>query len=200
MSITNALQGTPSPMYVSPNGFTVFVPINDALSGGLPTDFNRLRNDFGNFVVRNYLTLDNLRSMSGSNISSTLTTANLPRLHLRVVRNFYRRTLNSTLTPSVSTSSSSSPQSSAINANTSSIYNQFVNMYGLAAEQYNGPAISIKFPQDELYLLNDAILLDYFVCSNGIVYLMNSYPRYYDMSVYQLLTSGTIPTLTQNTK
>ena len=183
-------------MYVSQNGFTVFVPINDALTGGIPNDFTRLRNDFGNFVVRNYLTLDTLRSMSGSNLSSTLTSANLPRLHLKTVRNFYRRTLNSTLTPPTTTGGTLS----TLNLNTSSIFTQFSNMYGLSAEQYNGPAISPKFPQDELYLLNDAILLDYYVCSNGIVYLMNSYPRYYDMSVYQLLTSGTISILTQNSK
>ena len=194
-SIINALQGNPSPMYVSPNGFTVFVPINDALTNNLPTDFTRLRNDFGNFVVRNYLTLDSLRSMSGSNLTQTLSNTNLPRLHLQVVRNFYRRTLNSTLNMPTATTSTQT-----VNPNSTSIYTQFSSMYGLTAEQYNGPAISPKFSQDELYLLNDAILLDYFVCSNGIIYLMNSYPRYYDTSAYQLLISGVIPSLTQNTK
>ena len=87
-------------MYQSPNGYTVFVPTNDALNN-IPQDFFQQRNDFGNFIVRDRLTLDRLREMSGRNLSSTLGSV-VPRLYVKVVRNFYQRQLNPTLS-SVST-------------------------------------------------------------------------------------------------
>ena len=159
-------------MYASPNGFTVFVPTNDAFTAITSSpDFNQLRNTLGNLVIRNYLSLDALRSMSGTNFSSTLG-YNSPRLFPRVVKNFYKRTLNSTLNPSQTINQ--------VNLNNTSIYNQFVSMYGLNPDSsYNGPAISLKFSHDELFLVNDGILLDYFVCSNGIVYMMSTCPQYY---------------------
>ncbi len=192
-SIINALQGYPAPMYTSSNGFTVFVPTNDAFSSlSSSPDFNKLRNTLGNLVIRNYLSLDKLRSMSGTNFSSTLG-YNYPHLYPRVVKNFYRRPLNSTLNPSTTINQ--------VNVNNTSIYNQFVSMYGLSpGSSYNGPAISTKFSQDELFLVNDGILLDFFACSNGIIYMISTYPQYYDYSALNLLKSGLIPSLTQSTK
>jgi hypothetical protein len=37
-----------------------------------------------------------------------------------------------------------------------------------------------------MYLLNSAIILDIFVLTNGIVYLMDSMPHYYDNSIYDM--------------
>lgn len=84
--------------------------------------------------------------------------------------------------------------------NNSNIYNQVSGLYSGAQQQYYGPPISIQFPQDELYLINDAILLDKYELSNGIIYLMNSYPRYYENSLYQILRSNTIAGLSQSLK
>ena len=51
-----------------------------------------------------------------------------------------------------------------------------------------------------MYLLNGAMILDQFVLTNGIVYIINSYPRYYDKSLYALLRENTISGLAQNLK
>jgi hypothetical protein len=186
-------------MYQSPNGYTVFVPTNDALNN-IPQDFFQQRNDFGNFIVRDRLTLDRLREMSGRNLSSTLGSV-VPRLYVKVVRNFYQRQLNPTLSSVSTTTTPIMPTQQSITANNNSnIYNQYSTMYGTTNNQYSGPAISLQFPQDELFLINDAILLHKYELTNGIIYLMSSYPRYYDQSIFQLLVNNVVPGLGQNLK
>ncbi len=53
-------------------------------------------------------------------------------------------------------------------------------------------------PNFKLFLLNAAVILDTFQCTNGIIYLVNSYPRYYDKSLLSLLQDGDINGLAQN--
>ncbi len=80
------------------------------------------------------------------------------------------------------------------------MYEQYEQMYGKKPD-YQGPPISPKLPQDELYLLNSAIILDRFELTNGIVYLIDSYPQYYDSSLYMLPKDpNTVTGLGQNIK
>jgi hypothetical protein len=44
------------------------------------------------------------------------------------------------------------------------------------------------------------MVLDQYVLTNGIVYIISSYPRYYDKSLYALLRDNTISGLSQNLK
>ncbi len=82
-------------MYQSPNGYTVFVPTNEALNN-IPQDIYQQHNDFGKLIVRDRLTLDRLREISGRNLSSTLGSV-VPLLYVKVVRNFCQHQLNPTL-------------------------------------------------------------------------------------------------------
>lgn len=77
------------------------------------------------------------------------------------------------------------------------LYEQYEALYG-QKPAYQGPPISPKLPQDELYLLNSAIILDKFELSNGIVYLIDSYPQYYQKSLYTLAKDNSVSGLSQN--
>lgn len=80
-----------------------------------------------------------------------------------------------------------------------SIYDQYATMFGVNNNApYDGPSISPKLPQDELFLLNSAIILDKVDLTNGVVYIINSFPRYYDKSLYALLRDNTVGGLGQN--
>lgn len=96
------------------------------------------------------------------------------------------------------------PMNSGMNSTQSdlSIYDQYNTMYGSSSglQPYDGPNISPKLPQDELYLLNSAIVLDKFDLTNGVVYLINAYPRYFDKSLYALLRDNGFNGLSQNLK
>jgi hypothetical protein len=80
--------------------------------------------------------------------------------------------------------------------NNSNIYTQYGYLYQGQSGQntYSGPQISVEFPQDELFLINDAILLQKYECMNGIIYLMSTNPQYYTQTVWQLI-SNTQPVL-----
>jgi hypothetical protein len=60
------------------------------------------------------------------------------------------------------------------------------------------PPISSKLPKDELFLLNNAIILDRFDLLNGVVYVINAYPRYFEKSILGLLTDGDVNGLASN--
>lgn len=77
-----------------------------------------------------------------------------------------------------------------------SVYDQYSQMAGAMA--YQGPPISSKLPKDELFLLNSAIILDKFDLTNGVVYLINAYPRYYEKSLLGLLNDGDVNGLASN--
>lgn len=240
MNLDNQLQGSSA---ISPNGFTVFVPNNDAfngINGNSNEELFNIKNDLSNLVVRDRLTLDRLRELSGKNISMTL--GNKPRLFIRVVKNFYQRPLKPSGAAGVNTQKSmnqpqdfqqqqlnqqfhqsrindprfpsdnmppyvpSNPNNPNANINNrdmnnTNIYGQFSYLYqGSNQAQYSGPAISLEFPQDELFIVNNAVLLENYELANGIVYMMNAYPRFYDKSLWDLLKGGDIPALSQNLK
>jgi hypothetical protein len=52
----------------------------------------------------------------------------------------------------------------------------------------------------KLFLLNGAIILDKFELLNGIIYLIDEYPRYFDKSILGLLQQNDIAGLSQNLK
>ena len=79
-----------------------------------------------------------------------------------------------------------------------SVYEQYVSMFGSNQGGYDDLGISNKLPRDQLFLLNAAVILDTFQCTNGIVYLLKSYPRYYDKSLLMLLNDGDVNGLAQN--
>jgi uncharacterized surface protein with fasciclin (FAS1) repeats len=79
----------------------------------------------------------------------------------------------------------------------SNLYEQYEEIYG-KQQAYQGPPISPKLPQDELYLLNNGIILDKFECTNGIVYFIDAYPQYYDHSLYMLAKKNQINGFGQN--
>lgn len=79
-----------------------------------------------------------------------------------------------------------------------SIYDIYSQMYGGQSSTYTGPSISPKLPMDELFLINNAIILDKFECTNGIVYVLNAYPRYFDKGLLSLLQTGEVNGLSQN--
>jgi len=59
----------------------------------------------------------------------------------------------------------------------------------------------MKFKKNfKLFLLNGAIILDKFELLNGIVYLIDEYPRYFDKSILGLLQQNDIAGLSQNLK
>lgn len=77
------------------------------------------------------------------------------------------------------------------------MYEQYEEIYG-KQPTYQGPPISPKLPQDELYLINNAIILDRFELTNGIVYFIDAYPQYYDKSLYVLSKDNEVNGLRQN--
>ena len=79
-----------------------------------------------------------------------------------------------------------------------SIYEIYSQMYGGLSSTYTGPSISPKLPMDELFLINNAIILDKFECTNGIVYIIDSYPQYYDKSLYLLAKDNSVAGLAPN--
>lgn len=163
---------------------TVFIPIDDSfnsLDANYLNELRNIRNDMYNLIVREKYNLDKLRSLSGSNLTSTF--GNNPRLFVKVVRNFFNRQLNPSSFPLVN--------STNLNVNNTNIYNQFSYLYQQQQQQqvYQGPPISPLLPLDELYLINNAIILEQFECSNGFVYIINAYPRYYDKSLWNLITT-----------
>lgn len=229
------------------NGYTIFVPINDALQQ-MPTDVEVIRNDFNNFVVKDKITLAMIKQVKdGLNITSAQTFGYKPRYSLRMVGNFYNRQLDQTVSSVQSRKkrqfnqnqgdqnqnnmnnnqnnmnnnqnnqnqnnqngqvnnqfgqNNQNNQNGQINSEMNrdgiiqsdlNLYEQHEQMFGKKPD-YQGPPISPKLPQDELYLLNSAIILDRFELTNGIVYLIDSYPQYYDSSLYMLSKAPNAPT------
>ena len=128
---------------------TVFCPVNGAFTS-VPTDTYMLRNSLYNLIVKGALTLAQLSSMNGQNISQTY--GYMPRLSIQVVSNFYSRQ------PSVYTATSSrrKRQTNVINSTVSpnSIYDQYSTLYGTPVTQVNvGANISPKMPQDQVNTL-----------------------------------------------
>lgn len=206
-------------------GYTVFVPVNSALTQ-TPQDAEVLRNDFNNLVLKELITLDSLKQLrdGGKNITSMITFGFQPRLSLRMVPNFFNRQLEQT-TSNVNSRRrkrqnnqfnnnqfnnndnnnqfnnnnqlANNNQAGLENQSELNLYEQHEEIYG-KKPNYEGPPISPKLPQDELYLLNSAIILDKFELTNGIVYLIDSYPQYYDSSLYMLSKSNSINGFSQN--
>jgi hypothetical protein len=79
-----------------------------------------------------------------------------------------------------------------------SVYEIYNQMNGGTPQQTNTLGISPKLPEDELYLINSAIILDRFDLTNGIVYVINSYPRFYEKSLLMMLQEGDVNGLAQN--
>lgn len=79
-----------------------------------------------------------------------------------------------------------------------SVYDQYTSMYGASGLNQDPLGISSKLPKDQLYLLNAAVIIDTYQLTNGVVYLLNSYPRYYDKSFLKLLEDGDVNGLAQN--
>lgn len=195
------------------SGLTVFVPINEAITQ-VPNDIDTVRNDLQNLVVPDRLNLDSLRQLNGQNISKTL--GYKPRLVLRTVRNFYlsnkkdtKRKKRQAVYPPVSfqtTSSTFAPNlpnslsaNSFVQTNDSSAYDMYAQKYpNLSQDVASNSPISAKLPYDEVFLLNNALVIDMFELSNGIVYLINSYPRFYDKSLLFLITDNDVNGLGQN--
>jgi hypothetical protein len=132
-----------------------------------------------NLILREKYNLAKLRSLSGSNLTSTFGVS--PRLFVKVVRNFFNRQLNPMSFPLVN--------STVLNANNTNIFNQFSYLYQQQQTVYQGPPISPLLPLDELYLINNAYILEQFECSNGFVYIISAYPRYYDKSLWNLIST-----------
>jgi len=180
------------------NGFTVFAPVNDALTQ-LPSNADHLRNDMNNLVMKGRITLEMLKQQKdGKNITSAETFGFMPRLRLRTVANFYNRQLVQTAnTQNRKKRQLQQQQQQNSSMSSTNLYEQYEELYG-QKQAYQGPPISPKLPQDELYLLNSAIILDKFELSNGIVYLIDTYPQYYDKSLYTLSKDNSISGLGQN--
>ncbi len=163
------------------------------------------------------------QNKDGKNITSQQTFGYKPRYRLRMVGNFYNRQLDQTVANSPTRRrrqfnpndqfgqnnnqmNQNNQNNNQMNQNNQVIqsdlnmYEQYEQMYGKKPD-YQGPPISPKLPQDELYLLNSAIILDRFELTNGIVYLIDSYPQYYDSSLYMLpKDTNTVTGLGQNIK
>ena len=294
-SVIQALSGESSPSMSgvsSQNGYTVFVPVNDALNQ-LPNDLDSLKNDMYNLIVRDRFTLERIRQLNGSSLTSTF--GFRPHLILRSTKNFYlnqlmqstsqdtrynkiyqqqstplynqqfstrmnkrkRRQAYTTRSPYQNYPQSSyypgsntqypgqtfspnqystmypgqqigqfstlfpgqtttfrqdqfypnnnnnqsfypnQPYQQQQQQSQSSVYEMYSQMYG-SSNKYDGPPISAKLPRDELFLLNNAIILDRFDLLNGIVYLINANPRYYEKSILGLLTDGDVNGLASN--
>jgi hypothetical protein len=50
----------------------------------------------------------------------------------------------------------------------------------------------------KIFLINAAVITDYYQLTNGYVYFLNSYPRYFDKSLLLLLQQGDVTGLAQN--
>ncbi|CAF0733711.1 unnamed protein product [Brachionus calyciflorus] len=169
-------------------GLTAFVPVNEAINQ-IPNDMATIKNDIENLVVTERLNLDRLRELNGQNISKTL--GYKPRLVLRTVKNFY---LNNQDAPKTNT-----VQKRQINSNDSSAFDMYSQINpNLAQSVSSNSPISSKLPYDEVFLLNNALILDMFELTNGIVYLINAYPRFYDKSLLVLLNDNDVNGLGQN--
>ena len=145
-SVLNALGNVTSGGFNQQTTFTVFCPLNEALNQ-VPSDPEQLRNDLLNLIVKESLTLEKLRGMSGQNISKTF--GFMPRLSFKIVKNFYSRQL---------TSSPRLKRQLLFNNNNNSlsdknIYDQYNELFGNPpSSTYDGPNISVKLPQDEVSL------------------------------------------------
>ena len=196
---------------VMTNSLTVFVPVNEALTQ-IPNDLNMIKNDLENLVVLERIGLDRMRELNNQQIPRTL--GYRPRLTLKTVRNFYLFNRNSVPTQSnqmlqkrqavLPMNPVNSPAQQAQNSvgqqiqtNQSSAFEMFASNPASSQTGSNSP-ISNKLPFDEVFLLNYAIVLDMFELRNGIVYLINEYPRFYDKSLLVLLNDNDVPGLAQN--
>lgn len=227
----------------SGRGYTVFAPVSESFNN-LPQDQETLRNDLSNLVMKEIISLDQLKQMKdGKNVTSALTFGFRPRLSVRMVPNFYNRQLtrntgsttnnrrkrqfnpnnqfnnnqnnmNNQNNNQFNQNNMNNQNNNQFNQNTNNQFNQFdqnrqtqgsdseLNLYeqtyGDQQANYNGPQISTKLPQDELYLINSAIILDKFECTNGVIYVIDSYPQYHDGSLYMLAKGNSINGLGQN--
>lgn len=192
------------------NDLTVFVPINEALNQ-VPNDMSVIKNDLENLVILERLNLDRLRELNNQKITKTY--GYKPRLTLRTVKNFYlfNRDLVSTqnsqmvqkrqaVYPLATTYTPQLAQNNmnAVQTNDSSAYEMYSNSAAATSQSGSNSPISSKLPYDEVFLLNSAMILDMFELSNGIVYLINDYPRFYDKSLLVLLNDNDVPGLAQN--
>ncbi|RNA17339.1 adhesin [Brachionus plicatilis] len=200
LSSTNQVSGR-----AGVNSLTVFVPVNEALVQ-IPSDISMIKNDLENLVVVERLNLDRMRELNNQQIPKTL--GYRPRLTLRTVKNFYlfNRDLASTQNTQMNQkrqavlplATTYSPQqlSQQQQTNDSSAYDMYASV-GNAASNSNSP-ISTKLPYDEVFFLNYAMVLDMFELSNGLVYLISEYPRFYDKSLLVLFNENDVAGLAQN--
>ena len=109
----------------------------------MPTDPDHLRNDIFNLIIKETLTLDKLRNTVGLNITKTY--GFMPKLMIKVVKNFYSRQ------PSLSRRKRQSPNQVNSIVSDKSIYDQYSDLYGVPPTQTSdGLNISPKMPQDEV--------------------------------------------------
>ena len=196
------------------NGLTVFVPVNEAINQ-IPNDIVTVKNDIENLVITERLNLERLRELNGQNISKTM--GYKPRIVLKTVKNFYLQNQariikkRQAFYPTTTSTSTFSPQFpnaqiytstnsyGIVQNNDSSAYDMYSQLNpNLNQQTGSNSPISSKLPYDEVFLLNNAMILDMFELTNGIVYLINAYPRFYDKSLLVLLTENDVNGLGQN--
>ncbi len=76
-----------------------------------------------------------------------------------------------------------------------SVYDMYASMGGI---NFDNLGISSKMPLDEMFLLNAAIIIDKYELRNGNVFILKTFPRYYDKSLLMLLQDNDVPGLAQN--
>lgn len=207
---------------------TVFAPVNEALNQ-VSNDISQVKNDISNLIVKQSLTLDQLRQLNGQQLSGTF--GYKPKLYFKIVKNSYLTNESPQTQPKPqarrqavypkqykqqqqfpnqyqyqTTTFSSTPypdqqQSQYRNSsdpnNNLSVYDNYLASGLASSSDPNMPSYP-KLPLDELFLLNSAIIIDRVELVNGVVYLLNSYPRYYDKSILLLLQDNEINGLAQN--
>lgn len=175
----------------------MFVPVNEAFTQ-IPTEIDQLKNDLSNLIIKEKLTLERLRELNGQNLSRTF--GYRPRLLLKTVKNFYL-TKSKSSQPQIQTNQQTTqfPNNQFVNRdqNDSSIYDIYTQS-GIGSINQDASPVSPKLAQDELFLINNAVVVDRFELLNGVVYLINAYPRYYEKSLLTLLQDQDVNGLAQN--